>query len=112
MSERHEWSDNLSDEELARCRRLAESVIRNRKESLHRLEAFREEARASGLSAVEEFLFQAAQSDQRILGNAEQLFSSVVKEGGNEAPPRDHLVDDEVAESFPASDPPTYSRIT
>lgn len=112
MSDHQGWSDNLSGEELARCRRLAESVIRNRKESLDRLGTYREQARASGLTAVEEFLFQAAQSDQRILGNAEQLFSSVLEQGGNEAPPRDNLVDEEVAESFPASDPPTYSRIT
>ncbi len=112
MSNHHDWTATLSGEDLARCRRMAESVIRDRRLSVERLESFRSEARRNGLGEIEEFLFRVQQSDQRVLGNAEQLFGYVARGTENEAHPRDHLVDDEAAESFPASDPPTYSRIT
>ncbi len=112
MSDRQDWTKTLSNEELTRCLRLAETVIRDRRQSIERLDAFRLRAQANGLAEIEEFLFQVQQSDQRVLNNAEKLFGQPVSGESSEDAHRERLVDEQTAESFPASDPPTHSRIT
>ena len=112
MSDQPSWIDTLSPEALTQCGEIAEFVISERRESLAALEKFRSEAHDSGLSAIEDFLFQTLQSDQRVLDNAVRLFSAFIENGDSAKPRRDHLVDEDISESFPASDPPTYARIT
>jgi len=112
MSEQEHGSGSLTPEGAARFREQAETLIRSRIESIARLESLRSQARDANAPAVEAFFFQVQQSDQRIIDQAEQLFGGFQGGSNIDAPARDHLVDDEVSESFPASDPPTYSRIT
>ena len=102
----------MTPENADRFRRQAEGLIRARIESVARLESLRSQARESDTPAVEEFFFQIQQSDQRIIEQAEQFFAGLLSQSADNVPPRDNLIDQEVAESFPASDPPTYSRIT
>jgi predicted secreted protein len=110
MSEHASSSDQLSPESAGRFRRQVEGLIRTRIENVARLESFRSQARDSNLPAVEEFFFQVQQADQRIIQQAEQFLGGLLSE--NAEPRRDRMIDHEIAESFPASDPPTYSRIT
>jgi hypothetical protein len=111
MTNQHLVNPNITEADLSRFRRQADAIVQTRRADLARLDAARMQARDAGLPAVEDFFLQIQQADQRTIEQAEQLFGAMkTREEGE--PPGDQLVDLESEESFPASDPPSRSRIT